>query len=283
MKRVQFNVARSFNTQRARVIVVAEGGEFLARRRDSDDQISTTEWTVPSETVVDLVKERDVGGFVNTGVLEKVVRRTRMREGRTDLHLRVFQQQQESRRVDRHGFDTHETRACFHITRRTRACQNPAKMKRSNETELGREVLIKFREDPLVEAVRAACCVEKDGTTTLSCTPIILLGLSEDADIDRLAYWPANEEVGLRVLKKLDEAVGECEGDLYEHNNIRLMDSLWAQVEGRENKESHAFLCKHFQVKKVAELGVFRVVEEDGVLLTDLSPHLYTRIYHRYC
>ena len=171
------------------------------------------------------------------------------------------------------------------------SCLNDAAL----PAEQGRQILLCFRQDPLLAAVRAACYEKTaDGQFLLPAQPIILLGLSEDSDISRLAYWPDTEEVGLRVLRTLDAALGQnikgC-SDL----NIRLMDSMWNIVMSEKQTEKAlmedvAYLCKHFKLQTVAEMGILKKVIEDDddksdgtVTLSELSPHLHTIMYSRYC
>jgi hypothetical protein len=61
-----------------------------------------------------------------------------------------------------------------------------------------------------------------------------------------------------------------------------------------ELDDAHKFLCKQLQVKAIEELGLWRQVIEDRqgqdegevadecFQLNELSPQLFTRVYHQY-
>ena len=142
-------------------------------------------------------------------------------------------------------------------------------------------------------AVRAACYDEATTTTKqpdamIPDTPLILLSLNEDALVSRLAYWPLNVEIGLRLMNALEGP-----------NQCRLLDCLWAFVNNGaycELDDARKFLCKQLDVKTIEELGLWRqVIEERQAFpqgeedvaeecfdLNELSPQLFTRVYHQY-
>lgn len=141
------------------------------------------------------------------------------------------------------------------------------------------------------------------GDILLPPCPLIFLGLDEDAQVDRLGYWPPNTEMGMRVLKVMDDAVGQDTEGLevcsIADRNIRLLDELWHWTNSNgKSCENPDLIKKHFNVESIAELGIFREVIEckrdykrrvkkgtaDGVVLLDhLSTRVYTKVYHRYC
>lgn len=119
---------------------------------------------------------------------------------------------------------------------------------------------------------------------TLTSQPILLLAREEECCYENyIAYWPANKEIGLRVISMLAELAKE---DMDKH--IALMDRL-VKIANRKNDEKRIskLLTALFDVAKVEELGHFMVLEEDGIELeeeidkacivkeTSLSPHLY--------
>lgn len=157
-------------------------------------------------------------------------------------------------------------------------------------------------------AVAQACCITTDdGGILLPDSPLVFMGIDEDSGVDRLAYWPSNTETGRRVLKVLEEAVGADEQGIalctISDRNIRLLDELWTWAQSNCTFcDDEPLLQEYFSVEHVPELGVFKVVVEceksyrkqlkknkkgDAsdclVLLSDLSPRLYTTVYHRYC
>jgi hypothetical protein len=100
------------------------------------------------------------------------------------------------------------------------------------KTTLPRLTFLRYRSNPRTEAVRAACyervASDKEEHLILPNTPIILMTLSEDCEVSRLAYWPADEATGMRVIDALEEALDTNEsGHAYNDNVWLLQGECW--------------------------------------------------------
>ena len=161
-----------------------------------------------------------------------------------------------------------------------------------------REVLVRFKGDPLRAAVRAACCEEYKGETILSSQPIQLVCLNEDGAIfSNMAYWPRTVETGVRVLETLWGASKQAT----ENSTLQvlLLDALRRLTcpDEEEEKGDAVILCKHFKLSALADIGVLRWIHENDCSATsnekstdelgqiynrDLSPHMHTIIFWQY-
>ncbi len=123
----------------------------------------------------------------------------------------------------------------------------------------------------------------EDGRITLSATPIIFVGITEGTEVERLAYWPASQEMGVRVLTVLDAQRFQTEEKEYYNNNVFLLDAMWATVQGEilDPRDTTDLYTKHFKVEKSDEIGILRPIvdtnEERSSFKTfeklkDLSP-----------
>lgn len=172
-----------------------------------------------------------------------------------------------------------------------RSQENSTETDQTVRAEPVKVILPRFKNNHKESAVRAACfCESEEGPIILTPTPIVLLCLTEDAEVIRLGYWPTNEEIGIRVLDALEDGLSTSENDHY-NDNVRLIDAMWDMVLGNESKENMALAKKHFQVTDLNEIGIIRRILDDNaeksfklsVYHSDLSTHLYTKVYHLYC
>jgi len=158
-------------------------------------------------------------------------------------------------------------------------------------------------EDAAEEAIRAACRRGPNGE--YSNQPILICGYNaREQIIDRLAYWPATEKIGLAVLKKINcrplwqfkrgdkSDMATSGGDEY----FGVAEALfyWSdeQDDAREGEPYYPGqlyqLCRTFKVDALQELGTLRLVESDAsvmirghslqsrVHVDDLHTHLYS-------
>jgi len=173
------------------------------------------------------------------------------------------------------------------------------KMKRQH-TEEHKEPTFQFttcKEDRLEKAVAAACFItdkEKPDVVTLSDQPIILLCRNEEVCYEQhLVYWPANVEVGLRVVRALNRLA-----DNQIETHIKVMEVLQSLARKKHlTPNSLKHVCEYFKVEYAEELGHFMFLEEDGIDLfgadridksciieeTVLSPHLYRLTCYVFC
>jgi hypothetical protein len=124
--------------------------------------------------------------------------------------------------------------------------------KRAADTELQNlRAQPRTRQDMLCDVVRKACV---SGDDERSDSPITFIAIDEDAYWYKMLYWPADETVGLRVLKTMYEP----------RPDVSIIEALMCLSIGRHaqfrDSEADDLLCKTFSVQKVSELGVFSEV-----------------------
>jgi hypothetical protein len=126
--------------------------------------------------------------------------------------------------------------------------------------------------DRLGDAVRAACRRGTGGE--LSNQPLLIYAHDYNSETDQTyAYWPANEVLGVRVMKDLESPMVECEEGDYNTLLVALVDL----ADGG-----------HFHdVDSVEALGTIRIVFEEGreatpnsVWRSQLHPHLFQSEVH---
>ena len=90
-----------------------------------------------------------------------------------------------------------------------------------------------------------------------------------------MAFWPANEAIGLRVLDALDEGQEEydCRGDEY-GNRESLLSLLVRKSAGRRVKHVDKPICRLLGLKTIDELGEVRRASA-----CTLHHHLFQREY----
>lgn len=181
------------------------------------------------------------------------------------------------------------------ISTRSRVARKMAK--RTADTELmkseTKNVCIRPRSnDGLQDVVHKARVIKEED---LSDSPISLVAIDEDALLYHMLYWPADELVGLRVLRYLADP----------NRDIGVISALmclciehFTKFYGKSDSE---LLCKKFDVKDVKELGILRELVTDDdydddddddrsknakntgkVKESDLNPARYTILMHCY-
>jgi hypothetical protein len=155
--------------------------------------------------------------------------------------------------------------------------------------------VVRFPSDTLDACIAKSCYkmpISPDEPLLLPSTPIMFLLLDEDHGQHRMAYWPSSLEIGLRVVKELENASDTYKHTKHYNDNIVLMDVLYGHAGGgsegvTQNQTKFAHSC--FGVTQLDELGVFRMVSEHRVHLhaiyvlpENLSPRLYTCVFHRW-
>ena len=161
--------------------------------------------------------------------------------------------------------------------------------------ERPREILVRFKGDPLRAALRAACCEDYKGETILLSQPLQLICLNEDGNVfSNMAYWPRSESTGLRVIQTLQDARAEVTE--YSTLQVSLLDAMrcltYPGAKAREYAEDTLTLCKHFGLTTIADMGVLRRIHDapaesvdlssDKLYRHDLAPHLHTLIFWQY-
>ncbi len=137
-----------------------------------------------------------------------------------------------------------------------------------------------------------------DGSSdVISNKPIIMQCQGEDCSLSyAMAYWPASEKVGEKLLSYLDDKLNGDEEDIILH--VRFVDTLQMIAKGefddeKKHKKRRLNFCLILSIDSIKEIGTIALIKSEYnwdtesqsdkekkpdhwvIEMTQLSPHLY--------